>query len=254
MSSAAEGVEEAAQQLYYDAMEAGTADEEFELLAAALELDPRNVDALLAMTRHLPPMPPDEEVESMRKLVAVAEERLGKKNFEEMAGKFWGFIETRPYMRARASLADALHSAGRGAEAATEWEGMLELNPNDNQGIRYRLLATYLQLGRMDDARGLFERYQESDYNTVFAWGGVLERFVVGDLKAAEKAVEVAQKQNAFAKAYVLGHRRIPKHLPASYAMGSKEEAACFAQDLQAAWSRYPAARNWLEALKPGKR
>ena len=252
--SSAEGVGEAAQQLYYDAMEAGTEDEEFELLSEALELDPKNVDAMLAMKRHLPPMLPDAEIEFMQKIVAIAEAGLGRKIFEEMGGHFWGFMETRPYMRARASLADALHAAGRGAEAVSEWEGMLTLNPNDNQGMRYRLLSACLQLGRMDEVRELLGRYPECEFSTVFAWAKVLERFVSGDLNEALEAVAVAQKQNAFAKAYLLGHRRIPKNLPDSYAMGSKEEAACFAQDLQAAWSVYPAARKWLEGLKPKKR
>jgi len=243
-----------AQDLFYDAMEAETDDEEFELLAAALELDPQNVDALLAMLEHLPALPPNEEIETMRKLVTIAEERLGKKVFKEMAGAFWGYVETRPYMRARACLANALHSAGKGVEAVEEWEEMLKLNPNDNQGVRYRLLATHLQLGRMDDARSLLNRYDEAEFNTIFAWANVLERFASGELEGAAEAAKAAIKQNPSSKAYLLGHRRIPKSTPPSYSPGSKEEAVCFAEDLQASWSAYPAARKWLESLKPKNR
>jgi tetratricopeptide (TPR) repeat protein len=243
-----------AQECYYDAMEAQTEAEALRLLSRALELDPGNTDAWLLMMSHTPPLPADEKIGMLRKIVAGAEERLGKQAFKDYAGHFWGYHETRPYMRARAALADALHRAGRIESAAAEVEGMLELNPNDNQGLRYRLLAFYLALGRMDDTRRLLDRYQdEAAYNTVFAWSKVLERFLSGKPEEALEALAVAQKQNAFSKAYLLGHRRLPKNSPDSYAPGSKEEAACFAQDLQSAWRAYPVARKWLESLKPGR-
>ena len=37
---------------------------------------------------------------------------LGPKGFKEYAGHFWGFLETRPYMRARAGLAGTLLKLG----------------------------------------------------------------------------------------------------------------------------------------------
>ena len=152
-------------------------------------------------------------------------------------------------MRARVALADALNRAGRIEPAAAELEGMLELNPGDNQGLRYRLLAWHLALGRMNSTRSLFARYpDEFDHNTVFAWARVLERSLSGIPDEAATALAVALKQNAFTKAYLLGHRRLPKPPPDSYAPGSPEEAACFAGDLQLAWNPHPAAKKWLAA------
>lgn len=242
------------QECYYDAMEARTEIEAYRLLSRALELDPGNTDAWLLMLSYQPPKSADEEIGTLRKIVAGAEERLGKNAFKDYAGHFWGFHETRPYMRARAALADALHRAGRIESSAIEVEAMLELNPGDNQGLRYRLLAFYLALGRMDDTRAIFSRYlDEFDFNTVFAWAKVLERFLSGELEEALQALAVAQKQNAFSKAYVLGHRKLPKNPPDSYAPGSKEEAACFAADLQAAWNAHPAAKKWLAAMNSKK-
>lgn len=239
-----------AQECFYNAMEARTEEETLMLLSQALELDPGNTDAWLVIVSHTPAMSADEEIAILRKIVAVGEERLGKKAFIEFAGHFWGFHETRPYMRARAALADALHRAGRIESSAAEVEAMLALNPGDNQGQRYRLLAFYLALRRMDDASRLLDRYaDEVDYNTVLAWSKVLERFLSGKLDDASKAVAVAQKQNGFSKAFVLGHRKIPKNLPDSYSPGSKEEAACFAGDLQLAWNAHPEAKKWLGAL-----
>jgi hypothetical protein len=65
-------------------------------------------------------------------------------------------------------------------------------------------------------------------------------------LEEAAPALAVALKQNAFTKAYLLGYCRLPKHSLDSYVPGSKEEAACFAGDLQLAWNAHPAANKWL--------
>jgi tetratricopeptide (TPR) repeat protein len=243
------------QECYYDAMEAQSEIEAYRLLSRALELDPGNTDAWLLMLSYYPPKSTDEEIGTLRKIVAGAEERLGKPAFTEFAGHFWGFHETRPYMRARAALADALHRAGRIESASAEVEAMLELNPGDNQGLRYRLLACHLALGKLGDARKLFDRYpDEFDYNTVFAWAKVLERFLAGNPEEAAHAVAAAQKQNPASQAYVLGHRKTPKNPPDSYSPGSKEEAMCFAADLHTAWNAHPAAKKWLAALNPKKK
>jgi len=239
-----------AQQLVYDAWEAETDERELELILKALDLDPTNVDALLTLLRHSQ-LDIEDEIEWLRKVVAIGERNLGPQTFKEDAGHFWGMIETRPYMRARQELAEALRWSGRLEEAVTEWEAMLKLNPNDNQGMRYNLLACYLALGRLEGARRLFKKYGgDVSYNTVFAWGKVLERFLAGDLAEAEKALAAARKQNPHAQGYVKGHRRLPKHLPDSYAPGSKEEADCFAELLRDAWSQHPQALKWLAEQK----
>ena len=56
-----------------------------------------------------------------------------------MKGDFWSFIETRPYMRAKAQLTDELWAAGFAEESIKHYKDMIELNPNNNQGVRYIL-------------------------------------------------------------------------------------------------------------------
>jgi tetratricopeptide (TPR) repeat protein len=239
-----------AQQLVYDAWEAKTDEQERKLIYKALEIDPTNVDALLTFARNCS-FTDEERIETLRKIVARGEKNLGPKAFKEYAGHFWGHLETRPYMRARAELAEMLRAAGRLAEAVAEWEAMLALNPNDNQGVRYALLACYLALGRLEEARRLFGEYEgECQYNTVFAWGKVLERFLAGELAGAGAALQVARKQNPHTQGFIKGHTRLPKQMPGSYAMGSKEEAVCFAEVLCGAWGKHPAALKWLGEQK----
>ena len=81
-----------------------------------------------------------------RSATAVAEGRAAQRG---ICRDFWGFLETRPYMRARAGLAIALIKLGDESAAIEHFRAMLKLNPNDNQGIRYLLLGCLL---RHDDA------------------------------------------------------------------------------------------------------
>jgi tetratricopeptide (TPR) repeat protein len=239
-----------AQDLFYEAMEAPSEAEELKLLEKALKLDPGNVDVLLALLRY-ETFSPAEEIQFLQNLVQLAEMRLGPKAFKEFAGAFWGFHETRPYMRARERLAEALRHAGRHDEAIAEWNAMLELNPGDNQGVRYLLLPALLTLNRLEAARKLFEQYPgDLEFNAVFAWGRVLERFLAEDLPGAVAALAAARKQNPHLQVYVKGHRQIPKTMPEAYAPGSKEEAVCYAEVVRAAWEKHPAALKWLEAQK----
>ena len=177
----------------------------------------------------------------------MAAERLGKKAFKEFVPHFWGVLETRPYMRARFQLAEELREAGQVEDAIEEYEEMLLLNENDNLGVRYHLLSCLLALSRTNEARKLLKRHaDECEWSVVFAWCRVLERLVSGDEPGASKALAAARKQNPHMEAYLNGHRKLPRNLPDSYSVGSKEEALCYAGLLLMAWTRHPEAWAWL--------
>jgi len=197
------------------------------------------------------PMESDERIDFLKKLVETGEKNLGKKFFKNNGGHFWGVLETRPYMRARSQLALRLMETGKFEESAVEHEEMLKLNPNDNQGIRYGLMTCYLTLKRLDDARRLFENYKDDrEYSAIFAWAYVLERFLADDLDGAQKALSHAQKQNGHAMAYFLEHRKLPKAMPDSYGIGSREEAVIAWDIMKPAWKAHPEAQVWLKKNK----
>lgn len=239
-----------AQQWVDEAWEASSPEQEQRLILRALSLDPLNVGALLQALAYAG-LTGDEEIEVLRNIVAAGEKRLGPALFQERTGLFWGFEETRPYMRVRQRLAETLRLAGRLEEAVVEFEALLRLNPNDNQGVRLMLLPTYLRLRRLADAERLFTQYsQEADLSVVFAWGRVLARFMSGEGAGAVRALATARKQNPFLLAYLKDNRPLPAALPTSYAPGSKEEALCFAAVLREAWAAHPEARRWLYLQK----
>jgi len=238
--------ERQAQDLFYEAMDTG----DINLIFQALELDPGNVDCQLQLLSAFDAADP-EGLLLAHQIVKTAEDRLGKKLFKECKGHFWGMLETRPYMRARSSLALRLLKAGRIAESIAEHEGMLELNPGDNQGIRYGLLGLYLQENRMKDTARLLKEFEgERPYSAVMAWAYVLERFLNGKTDEAAKALADARKQNGYVEVYLKGHRKLPKESAGYYSPGSREEAQICAELQKSAWDAHPEAVKWLENTK----
>ena len=104
---------------------------------------------------------------------------LGPEGFEEYAGHFWGFLETRPYMRARAGLANTLLQLGDTEGAIGHFRDMLGLNPNDNQGIRYTLLACLLRQDDADAVNELLAAYA-NESSVFWAYTRVLLAFRAG--------------------------------------------------------------------------
>ena len=235
-----------AQKLYYAAMDAAVPEEKLFLLRQSLEKDPENVEALLT-SLSFGDLTPEQQIPRLREIVAIAERRLGEDAFKQFSGRFWEFVETRPYMRARGFLAGALFDAGRQAEASAEWEGLLLLNPCDNQAVRYWLLPVYLASGRLEDARRLLTAYAgEVTHSTLMAWCRVLERFLSDDAAGASEALAVAREGNRATEAYVKGHRDLPEEIPSMYTPGSREEAISLAGRLLMAWQAHNHAMQWL--------
>lgn len=69
----------------------------------------------------------------------------------------WGRLENRPYLRALGNLAISLSRQGRCEEAVELWEKLLELNPGDNQGVRFLVGQGYHRLGCLESAIRAYE-------------------------------------------------------------------------------------------------
>jgi len=222
--------------------------EVLELTKKALQLDPDCSDAHLLMTG-LTSRSLTEEIKKVKEIIARTEQKLGKKYFEENKGHFWGMVETRPYMRALNFLLSALRETGKTAEAIRQAEEMLELNPNDNQGIRNTLLGMYLETGNLDGARKLFKKYP-TEYMAVFLWGQMLERYLSGDLKGAARIYRRASERNPYVFNYLTGRRRPDFELGDFYSPGDENEAILCLEEIGPAWQKHPEAIEWLKSLQ----
>lgn len=239
---------EEAQGFAYEAMEAEDPFEVLELTNKALQLDPDCSDALLLMAR-LTSRSLTEEIKKVKEIIARTEQKLGKKYFEENKGHFWGMVETRPYMRALSFLISALREKRKTAEAIRQAEKMLELNPNDNQGIRDTLLGMYLETGNLDGARKLFKKYP-TEYMAVFLWGQMLERYLSGDLKGAARIYRRASERNPYVFDYLTGRRRPDFELEDFYSPGDENEAILCLEEIGPAWQKHPEAIEWMKSLQ----
>ncbi|MFP4105592.1 MAG: tetratricopeptide repeat protein [Phycisphaerae bacterium] len=233
-----------AQMLYFAAMESGDPARVLKLLDEALGLDPDCVDAL-RITVEIGCESRDDLVEGMQNTVQIAEEKLGKEAFEDDRGHFWGVVRTRPYMRARSRLAKLLCESGRFDEAAGHFLELLELDPHDHIGSRYRLLEIYLQQSKIDDAHELLSAY-EDDPAATWQWGWILTVFLLGDEQGAADLLALAREDNPFVENYFTGRRQIPDHPSDSIRFGGEDEAQTTAFEIGAAWKAHPRAVQWL--------
>src|SRR5262249_53578686 len=149
-----------AQDILYRAYEEPDPRRRVELAREALAVWPDAADAYGLLAEHAAGR--KEALQFYEQAVAAGERAIGAEQFREATGHFWGLLETRPYMRARAGLANALWSAGRREQAIAHLQDMLRLNPNDNQGIRYTLAGFLLAEDRDEDLARLLDQYQES--------------------------------------------------------------------------------------------
>lgn len=237
-----------AQELAYEAMDAmadGDYDRAANLAAEAADLDGNCIDAIHILAQ-LGSENKEELIENLRRTVDRAQRALGAKFFRENEGFFWGLLETRPYMRAHAELAGVLYVAGDVPEAVEHWQRLLQLNPNDNQGLRYPLLGAYLELGDLDAAEQLFAQYDQ-EQSAMFAWARLLWELLRGNQSAAKKTLAAARKNNPHVEPLLTGRKRLPKQLPGYYSPGEPSEAYMCIDSIGAAWKKHRSAKQWLK-------
>lgn len=181
--------------------------------------------------------------------VAAGERALGEEMFVEAAGHFWGVLETRPYMRARAGLASCLWQLDQQEEAIIHYQEMLKLNPGDNQGIRYILLTCLLEEGKDTQIKQLLSEY-EDDVAAVwlYNWSLFLYRQKTSGKKARAKLLE-ALKYNPHVPSYLLGRKRLPNQLPPYMGFGDENEAAYYVAETGHLWLQEEGSLDWMRTI-----
>ena len=236
---------EQAQSLIFEALET-VGKKRLELAEQALKISPDCADAYVLLAEEKAQS--IEEAASLYEAgVKAAERALGKKVFEE-AGHFWGMVETRPYMRARAALAQCLWSLGKHEEAIGHYRELLRLNPSDNQGIRYLLAASLLELGKIDALQELLRQYDEP--TAAWLYTKALVTYVKqGDSVEARQRLKEAMDYNPYVVSYLLGEKRLPKQLPQRVGFGDKDEAIVYAAEFGLGWHDTKGAVDWLASV-----
>ncbi len=242
---APEDAVELAQELAYRSMESRDRREAERLARQAVSLDPDCTDALSVLA--LLERDIESRIAGLKASIAAGARALGgPAYFGENKGHFWGLVLTRPYMRTREALADLLRVEGRPDQAAVEYEEMLELNPNDDQGVRSALLAIRLQQPDQAATKKLLETYPD-DVSCVFLWGRVLAHFLAGDRVAARHAIQHARRFNPHFERALEGER-LHERSDGAVVFGGESEAAEAWKLLSSAWKAAPGAIRWVRS------
>lgn len=238
-----------AQQIMYRAWEERQPARRIKLARKALEASPDCADAYVLLAEEEAETP-EEACGLYEKGMQAGMRALGEKYFtKEYEGMFWGLLETRGYMRARAGLAECLEYLDRSDEAIAHYEALLHLNPNDNQGVRYQLEGLLIRQNMNIQAGKLLEEYKE-DASAIWAYSRALLAFRrLGPSVPADAALRRALRTNPYAPPYLIGTKPLPEELPDFMGFGDENEAIDYAAGHFGNWWGTPGAIPWLKEM-----
>jgi len=217
------------------------------LVHQAIALDPNNADAYLMLAVEAPR--PDETMTLLAEAVRAGERAIPEGVETLVAeGVIWLAHESRPYMRARATLAMELWRIGDRQPAINELWELLRLNPRDNQGLRYVLLGWLLSAGSLAAIERLLAQYPD-DGAAAWQFDRALHAFrTTGDCVASRRQLQSAVKQNPHVASMLLGLTPFPELPPDYIGFGDETEAASYLAEAILRWSEYPEAIEWVAA------
>jgi tetratricopeptide (TPR) repeat protein len=227
---------EKAQSIAYDAYEK-SGSERYVLCANALILDPHCADAVNILAEK--ETKAEKKIELLEKAVEYAEKDVKLHAEEDM--NFWMYVRTRPYMRVTLNLAIALKEAGQYEKAASHMEHLIQLNREDNQGVRYELLPILIELGKRKQVERIMANYEEES-----AYQAYMEFFLAMkyNRNKVQDLADSAVNLNPYPMAYILGFDPLPEEMPTTFAPGSEEEGIIIAKQTKILW------KNSEHALK----
>lgn len=160
----------------------------------ALKLDPENVRALNFLADH--ERSADAALKFYQKAMESGKMQLGEKFFRENKGQFWAMLESRPYMTARLGFAHCLEDLEWNEEAIKEYNDLLDLNPGDNQGVRYALASLLLFTKNYKQFGKLYQKYTD-EQSAFWLFNYALYLFATeGPTPKANKALLLADEAN----------------------------------------------------------
>ncbi|GAA4072007.1 SEC-C metal-binding domain-containing protein [Amphibacillus indicireducens] len=217
------------------------------LIKEALEIYPNNPEAylLIAEDEHNP----SKQFELIQQAVNLGRQDLGEDFFKENTGHFWLMIETRPFMRAKAKLASFYLNHDDIDNGIAEFEDLIILNPNDNQGVRYILLTLYLEQERYEDAQKLIDQYKDDKAAVALFSRALIAYFTKGMVPKTIKLLKEADQRNPHVKKYLTGKEPLPRKQFDYIGRGDESEAITYVQENFHLWNNAAPLLNKLAEI-----
>lgn len=236
---------EQAQDKMYEAWGARNRKARVLLAREALDISPDCADAYVLLAEETA-RTPDEALKLYEEGVRAGERALGPEAFTEDAGNFWGILEARPYMRARAGVAECLWEIGEAGSAVEHFKELLRLNPGDNQGNRYPLARLLLQEGRDEELGALLKEYEE-EASAEWLYTRALWLFrSEGASPRASRSLQEAFDENRFVPLFMLDLQPLPEDSPEYISPGEENEAVDYLLGNGTYWIDTPGASEWF--------
>jgi len=124
-------------------------------------------------------------------------------------------------------------------EAIKKYKELLELNPGDNQGVRYLLVLAYLEVEDWQSADALI---QENDEDcAVFNFSRVMVEYGLKPKSSKlSRLVLSADRQNKHVIPLLLGKKKLPPSMPDYYGIGDPNEAVMYVHISKHLWQAHP--------------
>ena len=169
----------------------------------------------------------------------------------------WGIMENRPFLRSLFQLTNLYADNGQFERAVIEGEKLLQVCPNDNLGIRERMVDFYMLTEQYQKMIQICDRYPEDMLANV-TFGKVLAYCYQGKLDKAEKAWDIAQKNlpNIAHEILKKRHTRPRGLLSANQGIeiGGKEQAYFYWEEMGEWWDDNDTAQALIEKKRAVKK
>lgn len=234
---------EKAEDLMYKAYESPP-DRGINLAKLALELDSENIRAYNYIADQ--EQDPAKAVDFYNKAEEIGRKQLGEAFFKENKGHFWMMHETRPYMTAKFGIGNCLQALGKNREAIRCFREMLDLNPNDNQGVRDVLNRLLLAERDYSSYYKLHKKY--SDENTaLWLYNYALFLFrTEGPGKNSNNALRKAYRANKHVLLFMSGQKKMKEEPSGTYSLGHESEAIYYLMNNFHLWMETDGFMDWI--------
>ena len=167
----------------------------------------------------------------------------------------WRWIENRPFLRACKGLGCALLDIDEIETPRQLFNGLLTMNPNDNQGVRALAIKVAFAMDLPAEALNVCNRYK-NDRLVDTLYGRPLALYQMGRSAQAKKALLNAVTLYPLVALELLKKRHvIPKNMSRSHVtLGGADEAYDYWQNLGVFWKRTEGALDLLAEVLPNRR
>ncbi len=238
-----------AEDVFFNASEPQDRYKRIRLAKKVLEISDLCVDAWLLLSREC-----DDTLEAKdlaSRGVTAGENAIklefGPDAFTEHTGYFWSILNMRSYMMALEYLSECMWLTGDKEESIATLKNMLNLNPNDNQGVRFSLVTKLFSLNDLSEVESILESYKEPRLGA-WCWNMALLLFrKEGDSVRSTEALDQALRVNSFVPKLLTMPTSIPDTFPIHYDLGSVEEANIYVSSNIENWAYTKGALSWVK-------